>query len=336
VRNLEATLKDTEYLFPTGHVKCIEKKLLSRDKLERMSDAKSPENALKLLSEFGWPEIASPTMSAVEETLSSRRSETFELIREMVRDKRLADIFLIKYDYHNLKTLLKSEATGENTDNLSIDNGMIPYRNLKIMLQEHKYVDMSNNMISSIVDARDVFARTKDPQLLDLILDKAMYADMLEMANSIGLIFLRDYVVLLIDSVNLRAYVRSQRMGRGHEMLRYALIPGGAMPVSRLLNDVTAENLESVYNYSPLASAAQAGAQALRGESGLYAMDLACDNILLRYLKKAKYVAFGAEPVMGYLAAAEAELTSVRTVIAGLIAGLSADKITERLRETYV
>lgn len=333
---MEATLKDTEYLFPTGHVKCIEKKLLSRDKLERMSDAKSPENALKLLSEFGWPEIASPTMSAVEETLSSRRSETFELIREMVRDKRLADIFLIKYDYHNLKTLLKSEATGENTDNLSIDNGMIPYRNLKIMLQEHKYVDMSNNMISSIVDARDVFARTKDPQLLDLILDKAMYADMLEMANSIGLIFLRDYVVLLIDSVNLRAYVRSQRMGRGHEMLRYALIPGGAMPVSRLLNDVTAENLESVYNYSPLASAAQAGAQALRGESGLYAMDLACDNILLRYLKKAKYVAFGAEPVMGYLAAAEAELTSVRTVIAGLIAGLSADKITERLRETYV
>jgi V/A-type H+-transporting ATPase subunit C len=65
-------------------------------------------------------------------------------------------------------------------------------------------------------------------------------------------------------------------------------------------------------------------------------MDLACDNALLKYLKKAKYVAFGAEPLIGYLAALEAELTSVRTVTAGLMVGLSADTITERLRESYV
>jgi len=213
---------------------------------------------------------------------------------------------------------------------------MFPWRHLKIMLQEDKYKDLTQNMARSIAEARDVLARTQDPLLLDLILDKAMYADMLEIANSLDLSFLKGYVVLMIDGVNLRAYVRSQRMGKGPEVLRYALIPGGTVSISRLFGEVSADIVEHVFQISPFAAAAQIGAQALRGEASLYAMDLACENVLLKYLKKAKYVAFGAEPLVGYMAALEAELTSVRTVIAGLIAGLSAETITERHRETYV
>jgi V/A-type H+-transporting ATPase subunit C len=333
---LPKKIKDTEYILASSRIKCIEKNLLSRDKLERMSDAKSLDDALKLLNEFGWPEIAVPTMAAVEEVLADRRGEAFALVRNLVQDKLLADIFLIKYDYHNVKTLLKSEATGEDPDGIMIDNGVIPCRRLKTMLQEDKFKGMSNNMTLGIAEGRDVLARTQDPLLLDLILDKAMYADMLEMANSINFSFLKGYVVLMIDSVNLRAYVRSQRMGKGPEVLRYALIPGGSVSISRLSGDISAETMESAFNASPLSAAAQIGAAALRGEASLYAMDLACDNALFKYLKKAKYVAFGAEPLIGYMAALEAELTSVRTVIAGLMAGLSSETITERLRETYV
>ena len=329
-------IKDTDYLFSSARIKYLEQKLLSRDKLERMSNAKSPEEALKLLSEFGWPEISKPTMAAVEEALASRRNEAFALVRNMAPEKRLTDIFFIKYDYHNLKTLLKSEATGENPDSLLIESGMFPCRHLKIMLQEDKYPGMNKNMIGSIAEARDVLARTQDPQLLDMIFDKAMYTDMLGIVNSLKFNFLKNYVVLLIDSVNLRTYVRSRRMGKGYEMLRYALVQGGTVSVSRLLEDVSTDVIESVFYYSPLAVAAQAGAQALRGEKSLYNMDLTCDNVLLKYLKTAKYIAFGAEPLIGYLAAVEAELTSIRTVIAGRIAGLSAETIIERLRETYV
>ena len=329
-------IKDTDYLFSSARIKYLEQKLLSRDKLERMSDAKSPEDALKMLSEFGWPEITKATMAAVEEVLSNRRSEAFALVRNMVPEKRLTDIFLIKYDYHNLKTLLKSEATGENPDKLLIDSGMFPCRHLKVMLQNDKYPGMNKIMVGSIAEARDVLGRTQDPQLLDLIFDKAMYAGMLEITNSLNFKFLKDYVVLLIDSVNLRTYVRSRRMGKGPEVLRYALIPGGSVPVFRLLEDVSADIMESVFYHSPLAVAAQTGTQALRGEKSLYAVDFACDNVLLKYVRTAKYKAFGAEPLIGYLAAAEAELTSVRTVIAGRMAGLSAETIIERLRETYV
>ena len=330
------TIKDTEYLYASARIKSMEKNLLTRERLERMSEARTPEDALKLLSESGWPEIASPTMAAVEEVLSSRRSEAFALIRSLAPDKRLPDVFLIKYDYHNLKTLLKGEATGDDAGDLQIESGRFPVRQLRLMLQEDSFSAMSRQMAESIVEARDVLARTQDPQLLDLILDKAMYADMLDMAESLNSKFLTGYVILMIDSVNLRVAVRLRRMGKGAEVLRYALIPGGGVSASRLLGDVTPDVVEAVFNASPLAAAAQTGAQALRGEASLSEVDMACDDALLKYLKKAKYVAFGAEPLIGYLAAVEAELTSVRTVITGRLAGLAAEMITERLRETYV
>jgi V/A-type H+-transporting ATPase subunit C len=40
--------------------------------------------------------------------------------------------------------------------------------------------------------------------------------------------------------------------------------------------------------------------------------------------------------VIGYLAARESELTAVRIIMTGRLAGLKADLIRERLREAYV
>ena len=330
------SIKDIDYLYASARIKSLEKDLLSRDRLERMCEAKSMEDALKPLGESGWPEFPGQSMSAVEEVLAGRRDEAFALIQNLAPDRRLADVFLIKYDYHNLKALLKSEATGEDPETLLIGAGTIPVRQLKTMLQDGSFSDMTAIMAGCVDEARDVLARTQDPQLLDLLLDRAMYADMLALAGALDSDFMKDYVVLLIDSANLRTAVRLRRMGKGSEILRHALIPGGFVSTSRLLGDLTPDVVENAFGVSPLAVAAQAGAQALRGEGSLADVDLACDNVLLRYLKKAKYVAFGLEPLAGYLAAVEAELTSVRTVITGRLAGLAAERITERLRETYV
>ena len=53
-------------------------------------------------------------------------------------------------------------------------------------------------------------------------------------------------------------------------------------------------------------------------------------------LDKARRTAFGEEVVAGYLFAREAELTAIRTVMAGRMAGLSGDVIRQRLRKSYV
>ena len=77
------------------------------------------------------------------------------------------------------------------------------------------------------------------------------------------------------------------------------------------------------------------GEAAVKGGS-LTAFEKACDNAVLKTAAGARQVPFGVEVALGYLIAKEAEWTAVRIVMAGRLAGLSADAIRERLRDAYV
>ena len=71
------------------------------------------------------------------------------------------------------------------------------------------------------------------------------------------------------------------------------------------------------------------------GGGSLTAFEKACDDAVTTYLTGARMVAFGEEPVVGYLYAKEAEMTAIRTIFAGRAAGLDGDTIRARLRMTY-
>ena len=62
---------------------------------------------------------------------------------------------------------------------------------------------------------------------------------------------------------------------------------------------------------------------------------MACDNAAVEFIKNAKLTSFGDAPVIAYLAAVENELTAVRMILTGFLAGLAPETIRERLRESY-
>ena len=66
------------------------------------------------------------------------------------------------------------------------------------------------------------------------------------------------------------------------------------------------------------------------------AFERACDNAVARYVQRARRVPFGVEIVVGYLFARQGELTALRIILSGRLAGLDKDTIRERLREAYV
>ena len=86
-----------------------------------------------------------------------------------------------------------------------------------------------------------------------------------------------------------------------------------------------------------LAQAAELGAKlAQPGAGPLTAFEAMCDDAVTSYLSAAKRVPFGEQTVIGYLYAKEAELTTVRTIMSGRMAGLDGDIIRSRLRAAYV
>jgi len=187
----------------------------------------------------------------------------------------------------------------------------------------------------AMAEAKTVLAETHDPQQADLLLDRACYREMADLADVLGSLFLQGYVRLTVDVANLRTAVRVHRMGKEGDFLRRVLLPGGSVSEQSLAS-ARSEGLADVFRTGPLAQAAELGAKlAQPGGGSLTAFEKACDDAVTTYLTGARMVAFGEEPVVGYLYAKEAEMTAIRTIFAGRAAGLDGDTIRARLRMTY-
>ena len=148
--------------------------------------------------------------------------------------------------------------------------------------------------------------------------------------------FLQGYVKVLIDAVNLRCAVRAARLGRGGDFLAKVLLPGGSVSADAILA-ARGEGLTRLFSFGPLAEAAALGAEvAAPGSAPLTAFERACDNGVTAYMSAARRVPFGEQIVAGYLYARECELTAIRIILSGRLAGLEGDVIRERLRDPYV
>jgi V/A-type H+-transporting ATPase subunit C len=332
---LAKTIKDTDYLFLSSRIKAMECHLLSRERMERMLEAPSNEDAAKVLQECGYAEMPQVGEQALEQVLAEQRQKTFDDLRSAAPDQSIIDVFQVKYDYHNAKTILKAEAMGADPAPLLMDIGRVPAAKLAEGIRASDLRGVPAILQSAVLEARSVLNTTGDPQLADFVLDRAYFEDMLQIAQHSGSAFLEGYVRINIDSANLRSVVRTLRMGKSTDFLKGVLFRGGNVDVNRILNTVGSGSLEDLYATSVLHSAAEAGSAALNG-GALTRFEKLCDDAVVQYLSGAKLVAFGEAPVIGYLAAKENELTAVRIIMTGRMAGLDTETIRERLRDSYV
>ena len=191
-------------------------------------------------------------------------------------------------------------------------------------------------MRDAVVESIDILARTRDPQLSDMVLDKAYYLEMNEKAKLSESDFLQKLVALMIDLANLRIIVRAKRAEKSYDYLKRALMEGGTISITGSIGEINGDWIVSKFAGEYLSEAASVASFALSGEKPMALLDKACDNAIVDYLKASRLVAFGEAHVISYLCAFENEIVAIRMVMMGRKAHLSEEKIMERLRESYV
>jgi len=313
----------------------MEKRLLTRERMERMIDARDLNECAKVLTECGYGEMRKVTPSAMEAVLAQAQADLFQDLGGAVENAAMLDVFRCRYDYHNAKVLIKGQALGQDYDRLLVQGGRFAPDKLAEAFRGDGLENYPETFREAIAHARETLGASGDPQLADFVLDKAYFAELQELAAASGSAFLKGYVVMLIDIANLRSAVRASRLGKGSRFLSQVLAPGGAVPVSAL-ETCRGENLGALYKGSALSEAAELGAgRSAPGSGPLTEFERACDNALMDYLAGGRRVPFGEQPIIGYVYAREAEMTAIRTIIAGRLAGLDGDTIRQRLRRTY-
>ena len=328
--------KDIDYIFLSTRVKAMERNLLTRERIARMLEAPTNEEAAKVLVDCGYSEMTEMTGSELDRVLGEQQQAMMADLGGCAPNKYIVDVFKLRYDYHNAKVLVKTEALGTQPDHLLMGGGRYDRQRLAEAYQREEMLAYSDFFRRGVARAREILGSTGDPQQVDFVLDRAYFEELTALAQESGNAFLQGYAALLVDVANLRSCVRASRLGRGTEFLNQVLVPGGTVSV-RNLASARGEELSNLFRTGRLAAAAAEGAAKSAPHSGaLTEFERLCDNAVMNYLSDGRRVPFGVEPILGYLYAREAEATTIRIIMAGRMAGLSTETIRERLRDAYV
>ncbi len=324
----------SEYLHASARVRTLENKMLGRRQLQKMMDCRGFGEAFKVLEDAGIAHGLEPEQ--YEQGLTNSLSEAYKLVEGLVPERDIVTLLRYRYDGHNLKTIIKSRRTTGSFRDILSPLGNISGETLIKEFEAGKFERLSPILATATLEADNALAKTADPQMVDILIDRAVLEAMSELTKGIDCPYLSDYVAASVDIANIRSAVRIKRMGKDVFFLRKVLADGGRLDRSRLA-DSFAKGIDDIVSLISLGSygkALESTFDGLRAGGGLTAFERACDNYLVSLLGKAKFVSYGVEPVISYLFAKESEVRAARIVLASKAAGVSSVQISERLRDT--
>ena len=330
---MSTPLQQQDFLCVSAYIRALEARLLTEADLTRMVDAQDNAEALRVLQEHDYPPMEAAG-SSVAAALKEEQSRLFRDLDGFQMDGRVFDFFRIRQDYHNAKVLLKAAATRQEAGHLLMDGGRVEKSELARLINEGDDAHLPQGMQEAVAAARKSLAATLDAQKSDFILDRAFYAEVLDLAESTENEFLIGYVKLMIDSDNAKAMIRALKTMQG-ELFAAAVIEGGSVDAATLVSAVENGAVTEPFQGNALAGAVDTIAPIIYSGT-LTAFERTCDDVMTEYLQKALLIPYGIEPVVAYIAVKQREIQNVRIIMNGRLAGLSPKTMRERMRKSYV
>lgn len=333
-------MNENNYIYAVTRIRSLENKLLDKSKIDRMVEAKNPEEVIKVLYETSYAGSVSEMndIGDYEIVLSKEIENTYDMIKKMAPEPELIDLFLLKYDIHNLKVLMKSSFLNEENDYLLTNIGTIAPVKLKEMIREKNFVFLDSEIKRGLDEIINSFSINPDPQVIDIVLDRCLYTVMSQIAENNKNSFIKEFVKLQIDLNNIKMLIRVKAMGYGREFLKKAFINDGRLDYGffRDAMDEPVDTLKDKLLISDYSNVITDGIDSYIKTKSLMRFEKLSDDFLLDYVKKGKYVAFGIEPIVGYIMAKENEAKIIRIIMVGKINNIDNELIRERLRDVYV
>lgn len=329
-----------DYYFESGRVHVLEKRLVRRENIEQLLSAKDSEQLIRLLTECGVPVVTDPADGRLlrEKMLLGILRAAYRDLGERVQTDPGLRLWLYPYDCNNVKAAIKGYYLGIDPRDMMFDFGTVGVDGVIASVAARRFEELPSHMAAAAVTAMEGYAKNRNPQMIDLTLDAACYADMCAAAKESKSAFVTDLVTLKIDLSNVMMLVRILRMQSGENgkrLLADALIEGGTLSKKTLTEwfECGEETLWDHVYHSALSDWAVA---VVKTDKSHTAIERTADAVFMARVREARWTPVGIEPLVAFLIATEYDVRNLRIVIAGKEAGLDREKIRERIRDGYV
>jgi len=343
------TNNQEDYAFANGRIRKLEKGLLNKDILDRMIKSNDIVSALKILTESDLNDYSFDlnNPSDFEDSLNQELLHTYSIIKSISKVSTfnfLYFTFASKYDFHNIKILIKSKyLKKEFSSELISPIGTINIEKLNSAIKDEKYEDIPDSFEFLIKKTFSEYNKFKDPEIIDFVLDRERYVMIFNKIREIEIIeeeepYLRRFIKINIDLNNIINCIRAKIRGEKKTFTKEFLIPEGDFKIENLI-EVYDSPLSSWFEklrYTDYKNIIELGVNYFQKNNSLMELEKLIDNFILNFSKIGKYITFGIEPLVGFITAKENDIKNIRIILSGKLNNLSPDEITERVRDTYV
>ena len=330
--------QSTAYMFASTRVRALENGIIGKDRIAQLAEAASIDELYARLEEYGVALVRDENGVQVEPTLCGILERALTDVQQTVPVPASFDFLRYPYDCHNIKSAIKSHLRGLPCESMLFALGTVVPGDVADMPKTGDYTALPAEMANAAPRAMEAYEKTGNPRAIDLILDKACFADMLRCAKESG----EDYHVQLvrtqIDLVCLMICLRLIRMEAGEQgalLLEQALPDDGTLDKQALLDAYTKGEsaLLMLLKRTPYEKLGQLIAES---DGTAATAERLADDFRMELIRNAKQIVFGAPVLTAYFYAQEYAIRNIRIVIAAKKAGLSPQIIHERIRTSYV
>lgn len=320
-------MKQTDYAYSTAYIRALENKLLTKSDIEALVLSPDFQSAAQSLRDRGYTDRAI-TPENLDKILNEKLEESrTEAIWASPKDNIL-NIFIYKNDFHNLKAVLKCVVSkNKSFERFVLTPTNIDLNNLVEAIANSDFGMLPDYMQEAASEAFDALSRLGDGALADSVIDKACMDYMKAEADKTKNEFLIGLINLENTMADIKIAERSAKAGKDKGFLESALSAESDIDRKEL---ILASVSDSVVDFLK-EKGKEAAAKAI--ESGLGEFEKYADNAINDYVKTARFVTFGVEPVISYIQRKQAEIQAIRVILNAKHNKISEAEIRERLRD---
>lgn len=329
------TKNDTKYLHAAARTQALENQMISQQELLKAIEAAGAVEAFKSLS--GKEMFRDFSLKEYEKAFEQELRRTYRLVENITGQSGVTKVFRYPADGHNLKVYVKAKAAGGSFQSLYKETGTFSVEQMEAEMASGRFDHVPERLGRAALEASDRLAKTRDSQIVDIVIDKAVLALTRKTAEEIGNPLLMEYVALKIDLINIETAVRLMRMKKDAYEVKRIFAEGGTIAPSDISEGFSAgyEGIARLVDKVGKTRRLGKSVSALKQGQPLTVFEQQLDGCFKDLFDKARVIPFGIEPVIAFLYRKEREIKAVRLVLVSKIYGLAKDQIAERVRYIY-
>ncbi len=184
----------------------------------------------------------------------------------------------------------------------------------------------------------DMEALFLEKKFITILRDRANPRNLRSSADFVDSPFVRDYVRHLLDLKNVKLFLRARYLELPLEKIASLFLSGGFVASLKFTRnyELSLAEFGELLHVSPYRDLWDRAVDTLTAKGTFSDLERGSEDFLMRYLRKARQIVFGPEPVFAYALARLKELDMVRLIGVGKLLQVPAEALKSRISETYV